>query len=56
MRHTFKQIPKFRIRTGFLFFPKTIGHQLRWFETAKWKEEFRVSLGDTWWEPIEWID
>jgi hypothetical protein len=29
-----------RIRSGFLLFPKTIGRERRWLETAIWEEEF----------------
>jgi hypothetical protein len=55
-----------RRRRAFLFFPKTIENQTRWFEFATWQENFRVSICDTmrgkykssngYWEEIRWLE
>jgi hypothetical protein len=29
-----------RVRTGFLFFPKKINNEIRWLENVKWSERF----------------
>lgn len=45
-----------RIKTGFLFFPKTIGYERRWLEFATWNEEYYEGYLSTSWEPRCWID
>lgn len=52
-----------RIRTGFLFFPLTIGGETRWFEKATWEERvtrlvsvFSGSDRGWDWERLRWID
>jgi hypothetical protein len=54
-----KEKPRFnngdrRLRTAFLFFPKTINGETRWLETASWIEKYFM------WEdfprlPHEWV-
>jgi hypothetical protein len=45
---------------GFLLFPKKIAGEIRWFENARWVEEYMdVSDGLGWaytWVPIYWLD
>ena len=60
-----KQYPKkyeTRVRSGFLLFPKRIGTERRWLETAAWEEEFIPSYPffyperlDGWWIPVKWV-
>jgi len=47
-----------RWKTGFLFFPKKIGHETRWLEHAKWEERFVIDLdtGSSYWCAISWMD
>lgn len=48
-----------RTRTGFLWFPKTIGDETRWLETAEWEERHHVYHGydgmERWWEETQWV-
>jgi len=48
-----------RIRSGFLFFPKTIAGELRWLEWAQWMQEYTVRRYDVFicsaWETISWV-
>jgi len=37
----------------FLFFPKTINNEIRWWETAEWKE---VWIGCGIWRDVNWIN
>lgn len=51
-----RQCPKagdYKIRKGFLFFPKRIGDQIRWLEFAEWKREF-MSWG--FWNDTQWLN
>ena len=41
-----------RIKTRFLFFPKTIGYEKRWLEFATWYEKYY----EPFWESESWID
>lgn len=47
-----------RIKSGFLFFPKTIHNETRWLEHATWTERF--TSGSSWescfWYGLEWLD
>lgn len=45
----------FRIRSGFLFFPKTINAETRWLEFAKWKETAAGSMFDSGWNEKCWL-
>jgi hypothetical protein len=55
-----------RMKTRFLFFPKTINNELRWFEVCSWEEEAipRTSLAPEsdiainyiGWKANRWID
>lgn len=64
MRWHHKQPPKkgdTRIRTAFLWQPKQIGHESRWLERARWREEVRevyIGFGLTAPEWVEtgWVD
>jgi hypothetical protein len=42
-----------RVRTKFLWFPKTIYKETRWLETAAWKERYRADYSR--WKPFEWV-
>ena len=48
----------YRNRKKFLFFPKTIGNETRWWEVAEWKEYWfnNTSWEFMRWEALEWID
>ena len=54
MRKTTVREGDVRYKQGFLLFPKTINHDMRWLEFAKWKEEFGKC--DWGWTAVEWID
>jgi len=47
-----------RIKTAFLFFPVCIDEEIRWLETATWKEMY--FMGNMYvsgrWERLEWVD
>lgn len=57
-----------RIKTKFLFLPKTINGKTKWLVKASWQEEFKeeidqeaLDLGSTniltfIWKPIKWIE
>lgn len=64
MKKNVPNVGDIRIRKEFLIFPLTINNERRWWETAVWKEEYRViytggpanpGLRDMW-VPIEWSD
>ena len=38
--------------TGFLWKPKTVSNETRWFERSTWKEKWSGSE----WKPIAWVD
>jgi len=42
-----------RFRKAFLFFPKTIYSERRWWEVAEWEEQLD---SDFQWFPIRWIN
>lgn len=42
--------------TRFLFFPKTIAKQVRFWERATWVEQCVIWRGEIHWEPISWRD
>lgn len=49
-----------RMKSGFLFFPKTIGEETRWFEFASWLEEYHVGGNGrnevrTYWREKQWL-
>ena len=43
-----------RICNKFLWFPKTINYETRWFVRARWREFFKPILNE--WKAIEWLD
>lgn len=48
-----------RVRSGFLFFPKTINGEVRWLERARWLEKYvwwSMPIHQTGWVPQYWID
>jgi len=52
-----------RERRGFLWFPKRIGLETRWFEIASWEEEVVIWVSVftkerlNWtWRPTRWLD
>lgn len=61
MRINHPMVGQVRKLRRFLFFPKRIGYQTRWFEMAMWKEYWRPPIysarGVTGgrWEATEWI-
>lgn len=44
-----------RIVTRFLWFPKTIGCETRWLETATWEEEWIPNRIESGYEPIRFV-
>ena len=45
-----------RARKRFLLFPKTIGDEKRWLETAVWKDEHPLeSYEYSSWDSVEWL-
>lgn len=59
---TSKTTGEIRIVTRFLLFPKRIGDQTRWLETARWSEIRKLHPstpleGEYWyWEADQWLD
>jgi hypothetical protein len=49
-------IPKQRIRKGFLFFPLKIGNEIRWLEKVSFLEKSETYEGITYWIPIKFLD
>ena len=54
-------VGKQRIRSGFLFFPKTLElsdgtRQQRWFEKTSWVQEYRNGYDENFWLTIGWLD
>ena len=47
-----------RIRSGFLFFPRTINNETRWLEQASWSEMLIPSEmgGPLYWANLKWLD
>lgn len=45
----------YRVRQGFLWFPKTIGIETRWLERAKWKEQYVCTNIQKVWRAFEWL-
>ena len=43
-----------RTRTEFLFMPKRIGHEARFWEWASWVEEYKWFIGG--WAAVRWVD
>lgn len=50
----------YRNRKKFLFFPKTIDNEKRWWEVAEWKQRWNDCPFDggayAGWEDVAWID
>ena len=47
-----------RIKSGFLWFPRTCGNELRWLETAQWVERYMLGVEFTEWGPLpvfQWV-
>ena len=41
----------------FLWFPKRIGNETRWLESAAWNEEYiELNSGEKYWRAINWVD
>jgi hypothetical protein len=62
MRKKYPKKYESRTKTKFLLFPKRIGTELRWLETASWREEFVPEHPilypnnlDGYWRPLKWI-
>lgn len=54
-----KSLPKsgdIRIKSGFLFLPRTINHEERWLEFAMWIQEYVHYGYDSLWMDKEWVD
>lgn len=52
---------RYRIREGYLFFPKIINHELRWLTKATWEEKYHHveaygCQSYSWWERTRWLD
>ena len=45
-----------RIVRRFLLWPKYIGGQARWLETAEWLQEFDSHYPDRGWHDLDWVD
>jgi len=49
-----------RLRTNFLWFPKTINEETRWLERATWAEYYVVLPEQlrtgVYWKPLEWSE
>lgn len=43
-----------RTRTEFLFLPKGIGREVRFWERASWIEEYNGFIGT--WAAVRWVD
>lgn len=43
-----------RARTGFLFLPKGIGREVRFWERASWIEQYFGPIGG--WAAVRWVD
>lgn len=55
----FKKVPvddDIQTVTKFLFFPKTIGNELRWLERATWKRKYTLAEGMGFWNDEEWVN
>ena len=55
--------PKYRIRRGFLFLPRTAKvfnenrYERRWLEFAEWMEEYMEGgSAESWWTMIFWLE
>jgi hypothetical protein len=46
----------YRNRKKFLFFPKTIDNERRWWEVAEWKQVWCPAGEWSCWEDVAWID
>ena len=44
-----------RIRSGFLWIPKTLGNETRWMEHATWEEVYEANIVDQYWQETRWI-
>lgn len=45
---SFKNLPSagdYRLRHGFLFFPRSLEEELRWLEQARWEEQYVRNVG-----------
>ena len=40
----------------FLFFPKTIGRERRWWEKAEWEEKHTCGTSYHYWEVTKWLN
>ena len=44
-----------RVRSGFLWVPRSDYRQRRWLEKARWEEEYQADLGG-YWRTLRWLD
>jgi hypothetical protein len=61
MRFKVYRVGETRVRSGFLWFTRTIGNERRWLENARWKE-YLSSAPHTFcpgekpiWKGLEWL-
>jgi len=50
-----RAIPRFgdrRLKSGFLWFPKCVRYEMRWWEYAVWREYYNGVA----WEEIDWMN
>lgn len=45
-----------RTVSRFLWLPKTIGRETRWFEFAEWRELYKECKSRSGWVPQHWVD
>lgn len=59
MRYLIKSKPlngSKRVKTRFLFWPKTINKELRWLEKASWAQKYEVWEDFNYIQSNKWID
>jgi len=56
MRWKQPEIGDYRIISMFLWFPRTVQGETRWFEFAQIKQIYVVLGWDEMWADVEWID
>jgi len=56
MRWTTPQHGDYRIKKGFLLFPKEINNVVRWLERATWKQRYGFGfMYAEYWQDIQWV-
>lgn len=56
MRYNTPKIGDIRKRSGFLWLPKEINHEVRFWEYAEWEEEYKWDPLLNGWEAYKWIN